>query len=186
MMDEEELVTRLLALLDPDPAREGLQDTPRRFLKALKELTAGNHADPCAILGRTFSAEGYDEIICVRDVPFVSLCEHHVLPFTGTVDVAYIPGDTNEIVGLSKIPRAIHAITRRLQVQERATRQIADALVKTLEPVGVAVVMRGHHSCMALRGVQTSGEMVTSVMEGVFRDDADARHEVLTLLRGNR
>ena len=171
----------ILAELGEDPKREGLVETPRRFINALAEMTEGYAQDPVAILSKTFEGDGYDEIIAVRAIPFSSLCEHHVLPFTGTVDVAYLPGPGGRIVGLSKIPRAVAAITKRLQVQERATSEIASAIEKALNPLGVAVVMRGSHACMKLRGVQSDGEMHTSVMRGVFRDQPQARAEVMRL-----
>lgn len=156
---------------------EGMRDTPKRMLKALRELTDGYAEDPSTML-TSFAGEG-DQIVVVRDIEFASLCEHHILPFTGTVSVAYIPSE--RIVGLSKIPRVIRAFSRRLQVQERLTVQIAKAL-DPLNPVGVAVVVRGVHECCQLRGAERRAEMVTSHLVGKFRDDPQARAEVLGLL----
>lgn len=159
--------------------REGMADTPARMVKALRELTVGYGMKPENLL-TTFPAEGADEIVVVRDIPFSSLCEHHILPFRGTVSVAYLP--TKRIVGLSKIPRIVKAFSKRLQVQERLTMQIADALAP-LDPRGVAVLIKGVHECAELRGVETRAEMVTSAMRGLFKDDARARAEVMELFR---
>jgi len=159
---------------------DSMRDTPHRLARALAEMTAGYYQDP-ADLVRAFDAEGYDQVIGVKDIAFASLCEHHVLPFTGTVAIAYLPGA--KILGLSKLPRIVGALARRLQVQERMTQQIAEAVRDTVNARGVAVIVRGRHSCMALRGVRAHGEMVTSVMLGAFRDSVEARAEVLELLR---
>ena len=161
---------------------EGMLKTPARMAKALGELTEGYSHQVSDILTTTFDAEGYDQVIVVRDIPFSSLCEHHVLPFMGKVSVAYLP--KNRIVGLSKIPRLVKAFARRLQVQERLTSQIANAIMEHLDPQGVAVVVTGHHTCMSLRGAEATGEMVTSSMLGVFRDEPETRAEVLSLLKG--
>jgi GTP cyclohydrolase IA len=183
-LDGEELALRFLRTATRhrvDFSREGVKDTPLRMVRALRELTEGYEQDPFELLGRTFPRDGYDQVVAVRALPFVSLCEHHVLPFTGTVSVAYLPGE--RIVGLSKIPRTVRALSRRLQVQERLTKPIADVLDQALEPRGVAVIVRALHSCMALRGIESTGEMVTSDVRGVFRNDASARAEVLEVLR---
>lgn len=158
-------------------------ETPGRMSRALAELTSGYGADLAAIL-KTFPIEkGSDTgIVIVKDLPYASLCEHHVLPFTGTCAVAYLPGD--RIVGLSKIPRLLRAITRRLQVQERIGVMVADALMEHVGARGAMVVARARHTCMALRGIESPGEMVTSCVRGVFADDAAARAEVLSLLNG--
>ncbi len=161
--------------------RSGMANTPSRFAKAFAELTSGYEKDPAAILATTFESDGYDEIVVVRGIAFTSLCEHHLLPFTGSASVAYLPG--KRVVGLSKIPRLVDCFARRLQVQERMSVEIADAIEKHLETRGVAVVVRGEHSCMKLRGAKSTGEMVTSVTRGVFRDDAKARDEVMGFLR---
>lgn len=163
-----------------DFARDNdLAATPARLARALAEMTSGYTEDPAAHLQRTFDVR-HDELVLVRDIPFASLCEHHVLPFAGTVSVAYIP--QGRIVGLSKIPRMVAGFARRLQVQERLTTQVAEAMERALGPKGVAVHVRGNHSCMQLRGARTHGEMVTSSMRGVFRNDASARAEVLSLM----
>jgi GTP cyclohydrolase IA len=174
-------VTRLLEWLGEDPTRDGLLDTPKRVCKALREMTAGNDTDVASLLSTTFEAD-CDEIVVVRNIPYESMCEHHLLPFTGTVSVAYIPGN-GRVVGLSKIPRVVQAYSKRLQLQEQMCRQIADALNNNLTPVGVAVIATGKHSCMSCRGVRSQGDMVTSVMVGAFREDANARMELLALLQ---
>jgi GTP cyclohydrolase I len=160
---------------------DGLKDTPKRAAKALEELTSGYREDPCKHLQVTFPAEGYDEVVALRGVKFVSLCEHHMLPFVGTAALAYLPGD--RIVGLSKLARVVTGYAKRLQVQERLTRQVVEGLVDTLAPRGAAVVIRAHHSCMGIRGAcQPGAEMATVALRGVFRDDAAARAEVMGLL----
>jgi GTP cyclohydrolase I len=181
--DIEDTVVRQLQFIGEDATREGLRDTPRRHVSALREFTSGLQVDAAALL-RSFDAEGYDEIVALRDVEFVSLCEHHLLPFTGRVHFAYLPSD--RIVGLSKIPRMIDALARRPQVQERLTHQIASTFAAALSPRGVAVVVEGEHTCMALRGARAKGRMVTSVVTGVFRDKPEARAEVMALLQGRR
>lgn len=171
---------RLLEQLGVDVSQPGRADTPRRMVRALEQLLSGANRDPAKVL-TLFDAEGYDQVIAVRDMPFVSICEHHVMPFTGTVSVAYLPG--SKIVGLSKIPRLVRFVSRRLQVQERITQQVAKAM-DAAEPRGVAVIVRGHHTCMNLRGIESEGEMVTSSLTGVFRDDASARAEAMQLIGG--
>lgn len=153
------------------------RDTPARMLRAFRELVSGYTYDPKV---RTFATDGCDQIIAVRSIPFASLCAHHVLPFTGLVDVAYLPNE--KIIGLSKVPRIVRQFSRRLQVQERLTEEIADALIMHVEPRGVAVLVQATHTCMTLRGVEGDGRMVTSVMRGFFRDDDKARVEVMQLL----
>ena len=164
-----------LSILLPDSVdlvSESMVDTPRRLAAALAEMTSGYAEDPVK-LARAFDAEGYDQVVAVRGIRFASLCEHHVLPFTGTVSVAYLPA--KKIIGLSKIPRMVRAISRRLQVQERMTQMIAAAIKEATDARGVGVLVRGRHSCMSLRGIEADGEMVTSVMLDAFRDDAAAR-----------
>ncbi len=156
-----------------------LDGTPERVARMLIEVTSGYSDDPKAILGTAFH-ESYDEIVIVRDVPFWSLCEHHLLPFTGLVDVGYIPDGA--VVGLSKIPRLVHCFGRRLQLQERLTKDIGESLDRHVTPLGVAVRVRGRHTCMTMRGIRSSGEMVTSYMSGAFRDDESARGEFLSLI----
>lgn len=176
----EQNVTRLLQLIGEDPTREGLRDTPRRYVRALEELTQGYRLDPSDMLKVQF-AERYDEMVVVKQIPFWSLCEHHLMPFHGHATLGYVPAE--KVVGLSKLPRLVHVFARRLQVQERMTRDIAQAIDEHLSPLGVAVVVRGYHTCMAMRGVRSEGEMVTSAMLGCFRDGA-ARAEFLDLTNG--
>jgi len=176
--DCRDTVVRQLQMIGEDPNRAGLKETPRRYLSALMEMCSGLGTDAAAPLGTTFQ-ETHDEIVVVRGIKFTSLCEHHLLPFVGTVDFAYLP--QGKIVGLSKIPRFIRNLASRPQVQERLTSQIADTFMQTVEPLGVAVIVKGSHSCMRLRGVRDDGEMITSVMRGVFKDKAEARAEVLAL-----
>lgn len=160
---------------------EGMRDTPERIARAWRDMTRGYGEDPVNLLSRSFDADGYDEIVCLRGVAYQSLCEHHLLPFTGTVDLAYLPGQ--RVVGLSKLARLIDCYARRFQIQERMTRQIADAMERHLGSRGVAVIVHGTHSCMTARGVLKPGAvMVTSEMRGAFRDKPEARAEVLRLL----
>jgi GTP cyclohydrolase I len=163
-----------------DPEREGLLDTPERVVKALGQMTEGYGQDPVEILGTTFDTEGYDEMVVLRGIDFVSLCEHHMLPFTGTAAVGYVPGD--RVVGLSKLARLVDCFARRLQIQERMTKEIADAVMNVLSPQGVGVVVSARHSCMGCRGVRKPGaSMVTSYLAGVMRDNVAARAEFLAL-----
>jgi len=159
---------------------ETVRDTPARMLRGLRDLTSGYALKPAEILARTFPAEDYDQIVVVRGIPFASLCEHHVLPFTGLAHVAYLP--SSRIVGLSKIPRVVDALARRLQVQERLTREVAGALEDALAPRGVIVVLEGEHACMRLRGARMHGAMVTSDVRGIFRNDTAARAEAMLLM----
>jgi len=179
--DNADIVIRLLEFIGEQPSRDGLRDTPRRYLSAFKELTEGYGQDPKEILKRTFKAE-YDEMVVVKDIPFSSLCEHHLFPFTGTCTIAYIPA--GDIVGLSKLPRLVQCFARRLQVQEQLTQQIAHAVDDHLHPVGVGVLVKGHHTCMSMRGVKTSGEMVTSCLLGAMKTKPEARAEFLSLVVG--
>lgn len=181
--DYYDVVRELLLFIGEDPAREGLQDTPRRFLNAWREYTAGYEANPEEIL-RTFEdgAQNYDEIVLVKDIPFYSHCEHHLAPFFGVAHVAYIP--SGRIVGLSKLARLVEAYARRLQVQERITTQIADAIELVLKPKATGVVLEARHFCMESRGIQRPGAMtITSAMRGAFRDKPEARAELLRLIR---
>lgn len=178
---QETAVRSLLVGIGEDPDREGLADTPRRYVKALNELTSGYDADVAAILSTTFT-EKCDEMVIVTGIQVESLCEHHVLPFTGTAVVGYIPN--GKVVGLSKLPRLVNAYARRLQVQERLTEQVADAMVTHLDPKGVGVVIRAHHACMGLRGVrQGRAMMTTSALKGAMREVPEARAEFLALAR---
>ena len=163
----------LLGDLELDP------ETPARMARALVELTSGYDTDAPALL-KKFPVEGDHGIVHVKGIPFASLCEHHVLPFTGTAAIAYIP--KGSVVGLSKLPRLVRAYSRRLQMQERLGKQIADALWDAVDPLGVMVVLRGHHTCMSTRGVESTGEMVTSYVLGCFKVEPEARAEALALM----
>lgn len=175
-----ESVKILLQYLGEDADREGLKDTPDRVLRALNEMTHGYNEDPAKILSKVF-AEQYDEIVILRKIPFISLCEHHLLSFIGTVDIGYLPSGKG-VVGLSKLARLVDCFARRLQVQERLTKQIAEAIEQHLEAKGVGVIVRAGHTCMSCRGVMKHGsEMVTSSMLGVFREKPEARAEFLAL-----
>jgi GTP cyclohydrolase I len=178
----ERAVSELLQYIGEDPAREGLLKTPERYVKAFAELTSGYAEDPAEVLNTQFT-EPYDEMVVVRGVEFTSLCEHHLLPFRGTATVGYLPGD--RIVGLSKLARIVQTFARRLQVQERMTREIADAVTEHVHPRGAGVVVAAQHECMAVRGVkQPNAHMVTSALTGVFRD-GQSRDEFLALARQN-
>ncbi|HYX66229.1 MAG TPA: GTP cyclohydrolase I FolE [Burkholderiales bacterium] len=172
----------MIAHLGEDPGRPGLVDTPKRFASAMRFLTGGYEAEPGEVVGRgIFPAEG-EAAVLVRDVEFHSLCEHHLLPFFGRVHVAYAPG--NRIIGLSKIPRLVDLYARRLQVQERLTEQVADALMQLLQPKGVLVVGEARHLCMAMRGVEKQhSSTATRALRGVYASDAAARQEVLSMMR---
>ena len=175
-----QLVKRQLTLLNEDPDREGLARTPTRVASALTWLTNGYSADVDDIVGEGVFEENHEGMVLVRDVELYSLCEHHMLPFFGKAHVAYIPN--GRILGLSKIPRIVDMFARRLQVQERLSEQIADALMTTLEPRGVGVVIEAQHLCMMMRGVQKqNSSTVTSALRGVFRDCPMTRQEFLRL-----
>ena len=171
-------VVQLLKAIGEDPQRDGLEHTPRRIARAYAELLAGYHVDPQALVNDALFDVKYDEMVLVRDIEFYSLCEHHMLPFIGRVHVAYIPD--GKVLGLSKIPRIVDMYARRLQVQERMTRQIADFLRDLLKPQGVAVVVEALHLCMSMRGVQKhNARMTTSAMHGAFRANLATREEFL-------
>jgi GTP cyclohydrolase I len=172
----------LIANLGEDPRRESLRDTPERYAKAMRFLTSGYESEPEDVVGSgIFSAEG-DGVVLVRDVEFHSLCEHHLLPFFGRVHVAYLPGE--RIIGLSKIPRIVDLYSRRLQVQERITEQVADALVDLLQPRGVLVMAEARHLCMAMRGVEKQhSATATRALRGVYAHDAQARQEILSMIK---
>ncbi len=180
--DAESAIRTLLKFIGDDPAREGLVDTPTRVARAYVELFAGYDIDPYALLARTFSeTDGYDEMVVLRDIAFVSHCEHHMVPFTGTAHVAYLPD--LRVVGISKLVRVVEAFARRLQIQEKLTVQVADAIDTVLKPRGVAVVLRAQHQCMTMRGVNKPGvSMVTSRMTGAFRDNPATRREFLAMI----
>lgn len=179
-----EAVRILLRDLGEDPKREGLLDTPKRVVKAWREMTIGYEQDPKEILHRDFEAHKYDQIIGCPWIEFHSTCEHHMLPFTGFAHVAYLPSKTKaRVVGLSKLGRLVDCFARRFQIQEQLTMQIADAMEQHLRPRGVAVVITAKHLCMACRGVQKQRSvMVTSAMRGVFRREASARSEFFQLV----
>lgn len=175
-----EAFQNLLGVLGEDPERDGLQETPFRFIKALAEHTTGYHEDPAQHLTKTFDVD-HNDIVLVKDIPFNSLCEHHLAPFVGKVHIAYIPSD--KITGLSKFGRTVEGYAKRLQVQERLTQQIADAIQETLNPQAVAVIIEAEHTCMSGRGIKKHGATtVTSTMRGLFKENATARAEVLSLL----
>src|SRR5919198_5107790 len=177
-----ELIRNLLAELGEDPTREGLLNTPRRVEKALKFLTSGYDADIDTVLNGALFTVDYNEMVIVKDVDFYSLCEHHLLPFFGKCHVAYIP--TTKVIGLSKVPRIVDVFSRRLQVQERLTNQIADTIRDKVAPLGVAVVMEATHLCMSMRGVEKQNSIaLTSAMIGAFRDSARTRMEFLELIK---
>ncbi len=174
----------ILAFVGEDPSREGLLRTPHRVAEALKFLTSGYSQDVPALLNGAIFHEDYDDMVVVKDIEFYSLCEHHMLPFFGKVHVAYIP--KGKIIGLSKIPRLVDMFARRLQVQERMTTQIAEALETALDPKGVAIVVEGVHMCMRMRGVQKQeSSMVTSHVMGAFRTDRATRQEFMAIVKGN-
>jgi GTP cyclohydrolase I len=179
------LVAKILAEVGEDVEREGLERTPDRVEKALRYLTSGYEQDAKEILNDAMFVEDYDEMVIVKDIDFSSLCEHHLLPFLGKCHVAYMPG--RKIVGLSKIPRLVEMFSRRLQVQERLTTQIASTINEVLQPRGVAVVMEAVHLCMLMRGVeQQNSKAITSAMLGSFRDNPETRAEFMGLIKSSR
>lgn len=184
----ERAVRELLEAIGEDPDRDGLRSTPARVAAMYAEICEGLHDDPARHLTVTFEAD-HDEMVMVRDIPLFSLCEHHLVPFHGMAHVAYIPGDDGRITGLSKIARLVDGFARRPQVQERLTAQIADALVRVLDPRGVFVVIEAEHLCMSMRGVRKPGALtVTSAVRGLFKENAATRAEAMSLIGhpGNR
>jgi GTP cyclohydrolase I len=180
----EAAVTEILAAIGEDVGRDGLLNTPRRVAAMYEELFSGLHDDPARHLEVTFAAE-HDEMVMVRDIPFASLCEHHMVPFLGRAHVAYIPAEDGRITGLSKLARLVDGFARRLQVQERMTTEIADAIDKVLTPRGVLVVIEAEHMCMSMRGVKKPGTTtVTSSVRGLFRSDVATRAEAMQFIRG--
>jgi GTP cyclohydrolase I len=174
-------VTEILLAAGEDINREGLRNTPQRVAKMYAELLAGMHEDPKEHIRSVFT-ENYDEIVLLRDIPFYSICEHHLLPFIGSAHVAYLP--SGGVIGVSKLARIVDCFARRLQSQERLTYQIADFIMNSLKPQGVAVVIEASHSCMTIRGIKKPGSvMVTSALRGIFRRDPKSRNEVLGLMR---
>ncbi|WP_373028859.1 GTP cyclohydrolase I FolE [Sulfurovum sp.] len=177
----EQAVTKVLELLGEDPKREGLLQTPSRVAKALKFLTEGYDQDPKEILNQALFSTSNDEMVLVRDIEFYSMCEHHMLPIIGRAHVAYIPD--GKVVGLSKIPRIVNVYARRLQIQEQMTEQIADAILETIKPKGVAVVVHARHMCMEMRGVQKiNSTTVSSALRGLFKSDERTRSEFYNLI----
>lgn len=171
----------LFELLGEDAERDGLQDTPFRFVKALAEHTVGYREDPKLHLEKTFDVD-HQDLVLVKDIPFNSLCEHHLAPFVGKVHIAYIPSD--KITGLSKFGRVVEGYAKRLQVQERLTQEIADAIQEVLNPQAVAVIVEAEHTCMSGRGIKKHGATtVTSTMRGLFKENASARAELLQLIK---
>jgi GTP cyclohydrolase I len=180
-----DLVRGMLIALGEDPTREGLRRTPERVGKSLQWLTRGYSQSVADAVGEGVFEETHESMIVVRDIEVYSLCEHHMLPFFGKAHIAYYPN--GRILGLSKIPRVLDVFARRLQVQERLTDQVADALIEVLQPVGVGVVIEAYHLCMMMRGVEKqNSKTVTSALRGLFRDDAKARDEFLRLAHGGR
>ena len=175
-------VRRIIALIGENPEREGLKKTPERYEKALKFLTSGYHQNVDHLLNGATFAVCYDEMVVVKDIEFFSLCEHHLLPFFGKAHVAYLP--SKRVLGLSKIARLVNMFARRLQIQERMTRQIADAICEKISPEGVGVIIEARHLCMQMRGVEKQhGQAVTSAMLGSFRENKQTRDEFLSLIR---
>jgi GTP cyclohydrolase IA len=177
------LVRRQLALLGEDPNREGLRDTPQRVADSLEFLTHGYEMTADDVFGDALFSEAYKDMVLVKDIEMYSLCEHHLLPFYGRVHIGYIPD--GQIVGLSKMPRLVEMYSRRLQVQERMTRQIAECLQRHLKPIGVAVVVEASHLCMMMRGVEKqNSRAITSCMLGSFQTDSKTRAEFMQLIKG--
>src|SRR5512142_3449185 len=182
--DAEAAVRVLIEWAGDDPDREGLLETPRRVANAYRELFAGYESNPRDYLQRTFEeVGGYDELVLMRDIPVVSFCEHHMLPFLGRAHVGYLPA--NRVVGISKLARVVHGFARRLQIQEKLTAEIAEAICDILRPKGVGVVIVSEHSCMTMRGVNTPGSrLTTSHLLGEVRDDPRTRQEFFELVKG--
>lgn len=176
-----EAVKIILEAIGEDPKREGLIGTPERVANMYKELFSGTHEDPSRHIKTCFE-ERYDEIVILRDIPFHSICEHHLMPFIGKAHIAYLP--SGKVVGVSKLARIVETFSHRLQVQERLTTQIADFLMENLNPKGVAVVMIAQHTCMTIRGVKKPGSlMITSALRGIFKTNLASRTEILSLLK---
>ena len=176
-------VRKILLDIGEDPNRDGLRRTPERFEKAFRFLTSGYQQDPEKLLNGAMFTVSYDQMVLVKDIEFYSLCEHHLLPFFGKCHVAYIPD--KKVVGLSKIPRLVNMFARRLQIQERLTNQIANAIQQKINPLGVGVVVEGRHLCMVMRGVEKqNSQTVTSAMLGSFKDNPKTREEFLSLIEG--
>lgn len=175
-----ELVRRLLAHIGEDPDREGLRETPRRWAEMLESLTAGYRHDPKALIAGAIFPVKHDQMIVVKDILFYSLCEHHILPFFGKAHVGYIPD--GKVIGMSKIPQIVEHLSKKLQIQENLTDEIADFLMEALAPKGVGVVIEGFHLCMAMRELQKDAWLVTSAVKGIFRKDPRTRAEFMQLI----
>ncbi|OGI07015.1 MAG: GTP cyclohydrolase I FolE [Candidatus Margulisbacteria bacterium GWF2_35_9] len=177
----EQAITMILGAIGEDPSREGLIETPKRIAKMYQEIFAGINADPKKHI-KLFHEENHQEMVIVRAIPFYSMCEHHMLPFFGTADIAYIP--TKKITGISKMARIIDTFAKRLQLQERLTSQVANFIMDNFDPQGVMVVVRAEHLCMSMRGVEKPGtSIVTSAVRGVFDSDSKTRNEALSLFK---
>lgn len=184
-MDKEKIqkaVRMILEAIGEDPSRPGIQDTPKRVAAMWEELVSGMAVNPQKVI-RSLDSENHDEIVLIRDIPFQSMCEHHLLPFIGKAHVAYIP-DGNRVTGISKLARVVEVFARRLQVQERLTTDIAETVVTVLRPKGVMVIIEAEHLCMTMRGIRKPGSItVTSVVRGIFRENPATRAEALSLIR---
>ncbi len=177
----EQAVIQILEAIGEDPNREGLAATPKRVANMYAELCSGLHEDAAKHL-KTFFTERYDEIVILRDIPFHSICEHHLMPFIGKAHIAYLP--SGRVVGVSKLARVVETLSNQPQVQERLTTQVADMLMEHLKPKGVAVVMIAQHTCMTIRGVKKPGsQMITSALRGIFKTNLASRTEILSLLK---
>jgi GTP cyclohydrolase I len=177
-------VREILAAVGEDPDREGLQETPARVARMYAEIFSGLHTDPAVHLQKTFTQK-HDEMVLVKDIEFASMCEHHLLPFTGKAHVGYLPD--GKVVGLSKLARVVEALARRPQVQERMTEDLADLIMRELNPRGVGVIVEAEHSCMTIRGVRKPGSVtVTSALRGLFKTNPTTRGELMALVRGGR
>jgi len=187
MVDQDKIRNAMVSIIEAigeNPQRESLKDTPRRVAEMYAELFSGVDADPRAELMVDFE-EGYEEMVILRDIPFYSMCEHHLLPFYGVAHVGYIPSSHGRVVGISKLARVVEICARRPQLQERMTQQIADAIFEALQPDGVAVVIQAEHLCMVMRGIKKPGAMVvTSALRGTFRSKVATRSEFLALIQG--
>ena len=180
-MNVKKAIKEILLYIGEDPKREGLRDTPARMEKMFQEVTSGYRVDPKEVINGAIFHIKYDEMVVVKDIEFYSLCEHHMLPFFGKCNIAYIPN--GKVLGLSKLPRIVEVFSRRLQIQERMTVQIADFLEKELDPLGVAVVVEAYHLCVAMRGIKKSeANMLTSSMRGAFKKDERTRSEFLSFI----
>lgn len=177
-------IREILAAVGEDPDREGLLDTPARVARMYAEIFSGLHTDPAVYLQKTFTQK-HDEMVLVKDIEFASCCEHHLLPFTGTAHIAYLPD--GQVVGLSKLARVLDAVARRPQVQERMTENVADLIMRELKPRGVGVIIQASHSCMTIRGVRKPGAVtVTSAMRGLFKTNPMTRGELMSLVSGGK